>query len=140
MADAIALSRAARELITRRLAGEAVELTDETRRHYERLAVAGFTVSGTTRLTPEALERRREFLPVDGPLSAEAVAVFREYLADNRQVDDANRVAFRELAAAGLMMACHTFARGDESLYRLTEEGWARRFELTEISCAKESA
>jgi hypothetical protein len=39
-----------------------------------------------------------------------------------------------------LMMACHSFARGDESVYRVTEDGWARRFELAGIACAKESA
>ncbi len=96
-------------------------------------------MSGSTRLTPDAMGRR-EFLPHDGPLSAEAVAVFGRHLAGDREVDDANWVAYRELAAAGFMMACHSFARGDESVYRITEEGWARRFELTEISCAKESA
>jgi hypothetical protein len=130
MSHVIALSRNARELITRRLAGEEVRLTDETRRAYERLAEAGFTEPGSTRLTPEAMERRREFLPHDGPLSAEAVAVFRQHLAGDREVNDANRVAYRELAAAGLMDACHSFAGGDESVYRLTQEGWERRFEL----------
>jgi hypothetical protein len=105
MPHAISLSRNARELIARRLSGEEVELTEENRRDYERLAQAGFTVPGSARLTPEALKRRREFLPHDGPLSAEAVAVFREHLAGKRQADDANRIAYRELAAAGLMVA-----------------------------------
>ena len=63
MPNAIALSRAARDLITRRLSGEDVELTPENRLSYERLAEARFTVPGSTRLTPNALKRRREFLP-----------------------------------------------------------------------------
>jgi hypothetical protein len=130
MPHAIALSRVARTLITRRLAGEDVELTDETRRAYERLAEAGFTELGSTRLTAEALTRRREFLPHDGPLSTEAVTVLGRHLAGDREVDDANRAAYRELAAAGLMMAGHSFSGGDESVYRLTEEGFARRAEL----------
>ena len=140
MPNAIALSRAARELITRRLSGEMIELTEENRWHYERLAVAGFTVPGSASLTPEAMNRRGEFLPSDGPLSAEAVAVLREHLSGHRDVNDANRIAYRELAAAGLMEPIHTFARGDESTYRITEEGWARRSKLTAIACRKESA
>ncbi len=76
-------------------------------------------------MTAEATGRRREFLTTGGPLSAEAVAAFRDHLAGDREVTDANQAAYRELAAAGFMMACHTFARGDESSYRLTEEGWA---------------
>ncbi len=40
------------------------------------------------------------------------------------------REAYRELSRAGLMGACHTFAGGHESLYRLTEEAYNRREEL----------
>lgn len=131
MPHAIALSRNARELIARRLAGEDVELTDETRRAYERLAEAGFTEPGSTSLTAEAVRRRREFLPPDGPLSPEAIALLMRYLdGGDREVTDVNRAIYRELAAAGLMMAGHTFALGDESTYRLTEAGYARRAEF----------
>jgi hypothetical protein len=133
MSHAIALSRMARTLITRRLVGEDVELTDETRRAYERLAEAGFTEPGSTRLTAVAI-RRREFLPHDGPLSAEALAVLRRHLAGDREVNDANRAAYRELAAAGFMAAGHSFVGGDESVYGFTEEGWARRFDLAGMS------
>lgn len=134
MPHAISLPRVARELITRRLCGQEVDLTEETRHAYEKLAKAGFTEPGSTRLTPDALSRRREFLPHDGPLSVEAVALLRRHLAGDREVNDANRAAYRELAAAGFMMAGHSFTKGDESVYRLTEEGFLRRFELAGIS------
>jgi hypothetical protein len=130
---AIALSRNARALITRRLAGEEVELTDENRGAYERLAVAGFTEPGSTRLTAEARRRQREFLPHDGSLSAEAIDLLRKYLAGDCEVNDTNRAAYRELAAAGVMIAGHSFVGGDESVYRFTEEGWMRRFELAGV-------
>jgi hypothetical protein len=133
MFNAIALSRNARTLITRRLAGEEVELTDENRRAYERLAEAGLTAPGSTRLTVDALRRQREFLPHDGPLSTGAIGLLRQHLAGDREVNDTNRAAYRELAAAGFMIAGHSFVGGDESVYRFTEEGWLRRFELAGI-------
>ncbi len=40
-------------------------------------------------------------------------------------VDDKNREAYRELGRAGLMIPLHTFSRGDEGAYRLTEAGEA---------------
>jgi hypothetical protein len=40
------------------------------------------------------------------------------------------RESYRELAKAGLMGACHTFAGGPESLYRLTEVAYEWRVEL----------
>ena len=38
---------------------------------------------------------------------------------------DETREAYRELASAGLMGACSTFARGPESVYKLTEEAYS---------------
>lgn len=40
------------------------------------------------------------------------------------------REAYRELARAGMMDAYHSFARGPESVYRITEEAYNRRQEL----------
>jgi hypothetical protein len=135
MPKAIALSRNARTLITQRLAGEEIEVTDETITAYRELVRAGFVRSdpsreGHFRLTATARKREREFLPNEGPLSEVAVAVLEHRLAGNNEVNDANRAGYRELEAAGLMDACHSFAGGDESIYRITEEGWARRFEF----------
>ena len=95
-----ALSRNARILVVRCLFGEEIELTDQVilaRRELER---AGLLEKDSTRPTRAALRRRREFLPHDGPLSRAAVAQFRHHLAGDRDVTDANRAAYRELAAA----------------------------------------
>jgi hypothetical protein len=57
-------------------------------------------------------------------LSKEALALLRVcYAGAHILVDDGNREAYRELAAAGLMTPLHTFAHGRESAYRMTEAG-----------------
>jgi hypothetical protein len=45
------------------------------------------------------------------------------------EVTDETRPAYRELAAAGIMIPLHTFTKGRESAYRFTEAGWALRDE-----------
>ena len=45
-----------------------------------------------------------------------------------------NREAYRELARAGLMYPVSTFAHGPESIFRFTEEGWAKRDEWLSVS------
>lgn len=55
-------------------------------------------------------------------LSDEALALLRGYRGDVATTD-ANRDACRELAAEGLMVACHDFTRGREAFYRITETG-----------------
>ena len=49
-------------------------------------------------------------------------------------VDDSNCESYREPARAGLMVPLHSFTRGPEALYHITDEGWDRRFELTSPS------
>jgi hypothetical protein len=130
---AIALSRNARTLIAQRLAGEEIEVTDETITAYRDLVRAGLMEPDSGkhfRLTAAAHKRQREFLSHEGPFSKAAIAVLRRCLVGDHEVNDGNRAAYRELAAAGLMEACHSFAGGDESVYRFTEEGWTRRFEF----------
>src|SRR5277367_3026749 len=76
-----ALSRNARMLMVRCLAGEEVELTGRVilaRRELER---AGLLEEDSTGPTRAALRRRREFLPHDGPLSRAALAQFRRHVA-----------------------------------------------------------
>jgi hypothetical protein len=64
-------------------------------------------------------------------LSARALALFRLHLEKRRTIDvDVNREIYRELARAGLMVAGHSFAGGDESIYRLTKEGFERKAEI----------
>src|SRR5947209_8072210 len=132
-----ALSRNARTLIISCLSGEDIELTDRAISACRELERAGLLEKDSTRPTRLALRRIREFLPHDGPLSRAALAQFQRHLAGDRDVTDANRAAYRELAAAGLMEAGHSFAGGDESVYRLTKEGFEQKAEL--LACAKEA-
>ncbi len=132
------LSRNARMLIVRCLSGDAIDPTapaiTAARRELQR---AGLLEEDSTRPTPTAHRRRREFLPHGGPLSRAAFTRFRRHLAGDRDVTDANRAAYRELAAAGLMAAGHSFAGGDESIYRLTRRGFERKAEI--LAGAKEA-
>ncbi len=58
-------------------------------------------------------------------LSAQAKALLKRYAeAGDIPTDDSNRDACRELAAAGLMVAGHTFTGGREVFYRCTAAGW----------------
>lgn len=63
-------------------------------------------------------------------LSESALSLLRRRVEGNDDVTEENRPAYRELAAAGIMYPLHTFTGGDQSAYRFTEKGWARRFEL----------
>jgi hypothetical protein len=71
-------------------------------------------------------------------LSDQALSLLRSHLAavglrnggSSGEPTDETREAYRELSRAGLMGACHTFAGGHESLYRLTEEAYNRRAEF----------
>ncbi len=55
-------------------------------------------------------------------LSEAAVALLRDYRGDII-TDDSNREACRELAAAGYLVAGHTFTGGREVFYRMTRAG-----------------
>lgn len=71
-------------------------------------------------------------------LSNAALALFRLHLEHRRTIDvDSNRETYRELARTGLMVAGHSFAGGDESIYRLTKEGFEQKAEL--LARAKEA-
>ncbi len=68
-------------------------------------------------------------------LSEDALALMKLRLSGERcDVTDANRDAYRELADTGIMYPLHTFAKGRDSLYRFTDEGWARREEWLNAS------
>jgi hypothetical protein len=139
----VALSRGARTLFRACLTGEQTGPPFDEIRFYRQLEKAGLVRPSEDgagfRLTEEGEARRWEFLPhPDGP-SSEAMELWRRLVGDERvDVYDDNRSAFRELAAAGLMAACHTFAKGDDSLYRMTEEGYARKMKL--LGKVRESA
>src|SRR5947209_5875958 len=108
---------------------------------YRELVAAGIleSVPGTERafrLMPAGEDRRREILsaveaeldrlepPVleNVELSAGADLLLRFGLAGERvDVTEETRPLYRELAAAGMMIPLHTFARGKESAFRLTK-------------------
>lgn len=63
-------------------------------------------------------------------LSESAQALLRYRLTTkDAAVTPENLPAYRELAAAGIMIPISTWAGGPESLFRFTEEGWNRREE-----------
>jgi hypothetical protein len=67
-------------------------------------------------------------------LSEAAVAVLRSRINDgSREVNESNLEAYRELARAGVMYPVSGFVSGPEYLFRWTDDGWQRRYEL--IGC-----
>jgi hypothetical protein len=69
-------------------------------------------------------------------LSAAALALLRARVeGGSREVNQSNREAYRELVRAGIMYPVSGFISGPEYLFRWTDEGWARRFEI--LGCAK---
>lgn len=63
-------------------------------------------------------------------LSESALDLLRACLTGpDPAVHDGNLEAYRELATAGIMIPVSTFARGPESYFRFTDEGWNRREE-----------
>jgi hypothetical protein len=79
-------------------------------------------------------------LPERIELSAAARAVLRCHMSGDREVTDANRPAYRELAGVGIMMSVGTFSKGDDCVFRFTHRGWERRFEFAEMTYTQESA
>jgi hypothetical protein len=63
-----------------------------------------------------------------GPLSESAVALLHRRLAGEWvEVTEESRPLYRELVSAGLMIPLHSFVRGNEGAYRLTEAACAFR-------------
>ena len=63
-------------------------------------------------------------------LSATAESLLRALVGPGRvDVTPENQEAFREWTRAGIVVPISTFARGEESYYRFTEEGWDHRDE-----------
>ena len=88
----------------------------------------------------ERIERERYEPPDASRLSEAARELLRRRLAGDREVTDANRPLYRELAAARIMIPCHTFIGGWESAFKFTSWGWKRRFELAGMNCVEEDA
>jgi hypothetical protein len=78
----------------------------------------------------ERIERERFDPPDASHLSGAARELLRRLIAARVEVTPENRPAFRELAAARIILLGHSFAGGPDSSYRWTYHGWHRRFEL----------
>ena len=55
------------------------------------------------------------------------------HLAGDKEVTDANRDAYRELARAGIMASVGTFIKGDDCVFQLTQQGWECRHEFQRL-------
>lgn len=84
----------------------------------------------------DRIERERYEPPDASGLSETAWQLLQRVASGDRiEVTPENRPAFRELAAARIILLGSSFARGPESVYHWTYWGWHRRQELLE--CAK---
>jgi hypothetical protein len=83
----------------------------------------------------ERIERERFEPPDSSNLSGPARELLRKLIADRVEITPENRLTFRELAAARIVILGDSFRDGRESAYRWTYWGWHRRFEL--LGCAK---
>ncbi len=83
----------------------------------------------------ERIERERFDPPDASNLSGAAKELLRQLIAGRVEVTPETRFAFRELAAARIVILGHSFRDGRESVYRWTYWGWHRRLEL--LGCAK---
>jgi hypothetical protein len=86
------------------------------------------------------IERERYEPPESDNLSAAARELRRRYRAGEEMVTDSNRAAYRELAAARIMIPLSGFATGPESRYVFTYWGWRLRYDLTGMARADEGA
>jgi hypothetical protein len=77
----------------------------------------------------ERIERERFAPPDASNLSGAARELRRRLISGRVEVIPENRPAFRELAAARIILLGHSFDGGPESYYRWTYHGWHRRFE-----------
>jgi len=79
----------------------------------------------------DRIERERYEPPDASNLSVRASALLRGIVSGERvEITTGNRPAFRELAAARIVILGHSFAKGDESVYKFTYWGYKLRFEL----------
>ncbi len=61
-------------------------------------------------------------------ISPAALSLFRRHVELGRTIDlEANRAVYEELARAGLMVVGSSYARGQNSIYTVTKEGFESR-------------
>jgi hypothetical protein len=142
----IPLSANAVAVLRLRIKGHRLPVTIDRLPVYRELADAGimeaaedsfeFTEDGWARreeLLRESEEHLRGLeprLPDRIELSDAARKVLARFMAGDSEVTDVNRDAYRELARAGIMDAVGTFSKDDDCFFRLTRQGWERRYEF----------
>jgi hypothetical protein len=153
----ITLSESALAVLRFRAKKYPVKVNDRTLPAYRELVAAGIMVPDQEsgfQFTEDGWARREEWisaaeahirsleprLPERIDLSEAARKALERHLAGDKEVTDANREAYRELARAGIMIPLHSFIGGWEAAFKFTWQGWERRFEWIENDCAKESA
>ena len=152
MPDTITLSESAVATLRFRVKGWKMPVRDRHLEAFHELVAAGimepdgddfrFTEDGWARrneLLAEAEERieRNRYEPPDASHLSEAARDLLRRISSGERVEvvGENRPAFRELAGARIVILGHSFAGGDESIYRFTYWGHKLRFEI--LSCAK---
>jgi hypothetical protein len=154
MPDTITLSASAVAILRFRVNGWKTPVRDRQREAFHELVAAGimepdgddfrFTEHGWARrneLLAEAEERieRNRYEPPDASHLSEAARDLLRRISSGERVEvvGENRPAFRELAAARIVILGHSFTGGDESIYRFTYWGHKLRFDI--LSGAKEA-
>jgi hypothetical protein len=163
MPETFALSESAVAVLRFRVKGYRMTVTDRSLEAFRELAAAGIMepVPGADgnpeadyRFTEDGWARRQEHLdaaeahllsleprlPDRIDLSEAARELVRACAAGSiPDADDATRPLYRELTKAGIMMPIGTFTKGDDTVFRFTNQGWERRFEFME-GCVREGA
>jgi hypothetical protein len=148
----ISLSENAVAVLRFRVKGWRFPIRDRDQDAFQELVAAGIMEpdGADFRFTEDSWERRKELLheaedwiernrydpPDASNLSESAKELLRRHLAGDREVTDANRPIYRELAMARIMIPIHSFIGGRESAFHFTYWGWERRFESIENECA----
>jgi hypothetical protein len=147
----ITLSETAVALLRFRIRGHKVPVADRRLPAFQELVEAGimepdgedfeFTGDGWAHREAileretERIERERYEPPDASNLSAAARGLLRRHLAGDDRVTPENLEAYRELAAARIMIPLSGFATGPEARFVFTYWGWHRRFEFAEMTC-----
>jgi hypothetical protein len=142
----VTLSESALAVLRLRAMGLRLPVTDRRLEAYRELAHAGIMQPDGEdfRFTEDGWVRREELisaseahlrsleprLPERIEHSRAARRTLSLHLAGDKEVTDANRDAYRELARAGIMVSVGTFIKGDDCVFQLTQQGWERRQEF----------
>jgi hypothetical protein len=148
------LSESAVALLRFRVKGYRTPVTERRLSAFRELVDAGIMVpdAGDFRFTEdgwswreevlseeeERIERERYEPPDASGLSVSARDVLRRIIFGRVEITPENHSAFRELAAARVIILGHSFTGGRESIYRWTYWGHRQRFEIADL--AKETA